>query len=210
VTAQSANYLWAIGALVLAVSALVAQRASIGSILRSLIAWAAIIGLIVIAMTQREQIEALVTTTADRLGLGGQTVEGETVRIAMSEDGHFWARVQLNGYARRMLIDSGATVTALSQETARRAGIKVGEDGFPVVIETANGSVKAERGRVARLAIAGLETRDLSVVVSPAFGDMDVLGMNFLSRLGSWRVEGRTLVLDPRREGQHPPRDTGA
>lgn len=198
---DSANYLWAIGALVLAVSALAAQRASLGTIVRALISWAAIIGLIVIAMTQRDRIEALVTGAADQLGMAGQTVEGDTVRIAMSQDGHFWARVELNGHAKRMLVDSGATITALSPETARNAGIDVGADGFPVVIETANGSVKAERGRVSRVAIGGLVTRDLGVVVSPAFGDTDVLGMNFLSRLGSWRVEGRTLVLEPRREG---------
>ena len=45
--------------------------------------------------------------------------------------------------------------------------------------------------------------RDLPVVVSPAFGDTDVLGMNFLSRLKSWRVEERTLVLTP-----HHPQDS--
>jgi aspartyl protease family protein len=40
------------------------------------------------------------------------------------------------------------------------------------------------------------------VVVSPAFGDTDVLGMNFLSRLKSWRVEDGVLVLVP-----HHPQD---
>jgi aspartyl protease family protein len=29
-------------------------------------------------------------------------------------------------------------------------------------------------------------------------GDTNLLGMNFLSSLESWRVEGRTLVLEPR------------
>jgi aspartyl protease family protein len=48
---------------------------------------------------------------------------------------------------------------------------------------------------VARAEVGDVATRELGVVVSPAFGDSDVLGMNFLSRLGSWRVEGRTLIL---------------
>ncbi|RZL97585.1 MAG: TIGR02281 family clan AA aspartic protease, partial [Sphingomonas sp.] len=39
--------------------------------------------------------------------------------------------------------------------------------------------------------------RDLSAVVSPAFGDVNVVGMNFLSRLKSWRVEDNTLILVP-------------
>ncbi|MGK6319889.1 retropepsin-like aspartic protease family protein [Sphingomonas sp. DT-204] len=197
---DSANYIWALGALVLAVSALMAQRASLGTIVRSLIAWGAIIGLIAIALMYRQQIETVVTAAAERLGLGDQEVVGDTVRITMSEDGHFWARVTLNDHTKRMLVDSGATITALSEETARNAGIKVGGGGFPVVINTANGSVTAERGRAERVSVGGLETHDLGVVVSPAFGSTDVLGMNFLSRLGSWRVEGRTLVLEPKRD----------
>jgi aspartyl protease family protein len=36
------------------------------------------------------------------------------------------------------------------------------------------------------------------VVVSPSIGNLDVIGMNFLSQLASWRVEGRTLVLEPK------------
>ena len=37
----------------------------------------------------------------------------------------------------------------------------------------------------------------LPVVVAEEFGDDDVIGMNFLSRLRAWRVEGRTLILEP-------------
>ena len=36
-----------------------------------------------------------------------------------------------------------------------------------------------------------------SVVSAPGLSDLDVLGMNFLSKLESWRVEGRTLILVP-------------
>jgi aspartyl protease family protein len=48
------------------------------------------------------------------------------------------------------------------------------------------------------LKLGDIVARDLPVVVSPAFGDTDVLGMNFLSQLKSWRVEGRTLILTPK------------
>jgi aspartyl protease family protein len=42
-----------------------------------------------------------------------------------------------------------------------------------------------------------ITARDLKIVVAPGLGDVDVIGMNFLSKLQSWRVEGRTLVLVP-------------
>ncbi len=115
----------------------------------------------------------------------------------MSPDGHFWARVNFGGVSRRMLIDSGATVTALSQDTAVAAGLNVRDALFPMLLRTANGTVRAQTAAVDELRLGNVVARDVPVVVSPAFGNTDVLGMNFLSRLKSWRVEGKTLVLVP-------------
>jgi aspartyl protease family protein len=124
-------------------------------------------------------------------------VAGKEVRIRMGPEGHFFATVSLNGVRRRMLIDSGATVTALSTETAAEAGLKPDLDPVPVVLQTANGAVTAKTATVPELRLGDIVARKLKVVVSPAFGDMDVIGMNFLSKLASWRVEGRTLILVP-------------
>jgi len=198
VTDDTATMLWGIGALVLVVSALTARRLSLGEILRSALGWVAIIGIGWFAFANRDSIAPVLTDVGERLGIGGQSVVGDSVRITMSEDGHFWARVSLDGTERRMLVDSGATITALSANTARAVGLEVGEVGFPVLITTANGRIAARRATVDRVSLGTLDTRNLGVVVSPAFGDTDVLGMNYLSRLGSWRVEGRTLILEPK------------
>jgi aspartyl protease family protein len=194
---QSIDLIWLIGALVLVVSALSVRRLPFGFIVRSLVTWAAIILLAFLAVAHRHELSALFASATAKLGLDEQQVEGRTVRIRMSPDGHFWARVTLNGVERRMLIDSGATITAISDATAAAAGVKPGA-GMPAMIETANGTVAAQRGRIQHLAIGPLETEDLGVVVSSNFGNLDVLGMNFLSRLHSWRVENDTLVLEPK------------
>jgi aspartyl protease family protein len=132
----------------------------------------------------------------DDLGLDTQEVTGREVRIRMARDGHFWAEATVNGVRRRMLIDSGATVTAISESTA--AAARVGRLGaVPVVLKTANGMTPARAGSVEELRLGNIVARDLKVVVSPAFGEMEVIGMNFLSELASWRVEGRTLILVP-------------
>jgi aspartyl protease family protein len=102
-----------------------------------------------------------------------------------------------------MLIDSGATVTAISERTAREAGVDVGRGLAPIVLRTANGTAPAETGAIAELKVGNIAARNLRVVTSPGLGDLDVLGMNFLSKLESWRVEGRTLVLVP----HHPQPD---
>ncbi|PCD03035.1 TIGR02281 family clan AA aspartic protease [Sphingomonas spermidinifaciens] len=189
---QSVELLWGVGALVLVLSGLTARRVSARVIVRNLLGWAAIAGVLFVLFANQDRLALL----AERAGLTGQQVSGDTVRIRQSADGHFYADVRINGVRQRMLVDSGATITALSEDAAQAAGVTA-ESGFPVVLATANGQVQARRGVAATFAIGELETRDLSVVISPSFGDMSVVGMNFLSRLGSWRVEGRTLILEP-------------
>jgi len=103
----------------------------------------------------------------------------------------------IDGVDRRMLIDSGATITALSARTARDADLDTAAGVARIVLQTANGSAPARAGRVNELRVGNIIARNLRVVTSPGLGDMDVLGMNFLSRLQSWRVEGRTLIMVP-------------
>lgn len=126
-----------------------------------------------------------------------QQVVGTEMRVPMARDGHFWVKVRIGDAERRMLVDSGATVTAMSQRSAEAAGLELESPVFPVVLQTANGSIQAMTATAPELRIGNIVARDVPIVVSPAFGDMDVLGMNFLSRLKSWRVEGRTLILQP-------------
>jgi aspartyl protease family protein len=124
----------------------------------------------------------------------------------MASDGHFWVLATVNGVERRMLIDSGATVTALSPQTIRDARIDTGTGFAPVVLRTANGAAPAETGTIDELRVGNIVARNLKVVTSPGLGNLDVLGMNFLSKLDSWRVEGRTLILVP----HHPQPDATA
>ena len=134
---------------------------------------------------------------ADKLGLDDQTVAGGELHVRMSSDGHFWVVASLNGVKRRMLIDSGATVTAISQATARAARVNAGAGLAPVVLQTANGAAPAQTGRLDELRVGNIVARNLRIVTSPGLGDLDVLGMNFLSKLQSWRVEDGTLILVP-------------
>ena len=85
----------------------------------------------------------------------------------------------------------------MTLRTAEQAGIKISESPFPVVLVTANGSVEAQRGTIQSLQVGPMVAKDLPVVVAEEFGDSNVIGMNFLSKLGSWRVEGAEMVLEP-------------
>lgn len=166
---------------------------------------AALIGAVVLAMGQRERFDPYVGRVAAAFGLSAQEVVGKEVRIRMDPDGHFWVRAKIDGVEQRLLVDTGASVTALSAKTAERAGLKTRVEPFSVLLRTANGTIRPDTAEVGELRFGTIVARDLPVVVSPAFGDMNVLGMNFLSRLKGWRVEGRTLILTP-----HNPQDVAA
>jgi aspartyl protease family protein len=187
--------------LVLVGSSLLSRRLRLGDAARMIAGWVLIFAVVLVGYSYRGELGLVAQrVTGDLLGERGQTI-GETLRVPMAEDGHFWVRGRVNGTQVRFLVDSGATTTALSARTAAAAGLNIGESGLPVVIDTANGQVRARRARIETLSLGPIVTRDMAAVVSPAFGEVNVLGMNFLSSLGSWRVDGRTLVLEPHSRG---------
>lgn len=131
------------------------------------------------------------------LGMPEQKVEGAETRIRLARDGHFWVRATLNGQPARFLVDTGATLTAVSPQVAEASRLEVQDMRQPIILKTANGTSEADLATVRELRFGNIVARDLDAVIAPGLGETNVLGMNFLSRLNSWRVEGQTLVLVP-------------
>lgn len=183
---------------------LLARRLAIVRVAVQIATMGALVLLLLTVLGQRAAFDPYIGRVAAFLKLDNQRVVGDTMRVRISPDGHFWVRVRIGDTERRMLVDSGATITAISTRTAADAGISVGGGIVPVLLRTANGTVQAQTGTVDELRLGNIVARDLAVVVSPAFGDVNVIGMNFLSKLKSWRVEDNTLILVP----HHPQEDT--
>ncbi|HEU0133933.1 MAG TPA: TIGR02281 family clan AA aspartic protease [Allosphingosinicella sp.] len=193
---QAASFLYLVGMLVLVASALAVRRIPIGQGLKMFAGWVLIFLAAFVAFTLKDDFMALgKRVLAEGRGQGQVVASGKVLRIRKSLDGHFWVDGEINGESVRFLVDSGATVTSISARTAARADVVTG--GFPVLVNTANGVVQAKRGRADRFKIGEIERRDFAVQASEAFGDTNVLGMNFLSSLSGWGVEGEWLVLKP-------------
>ena len=193
--------LYAVGA---ALFILLIQRIPyVGRIVRFAFSLGLLAFLIFVLLQQAPYQPELARFTA-KLGLDDQRVSGKELRVTISPDGHFWVTASINGVKRRMLIDSGATVTAISERTAREAGIDAGSGLAPVILRTANGTTPARTGSIDELRVGNILARDLKIVTAAGLGNLDVIGMNFLSKLKSWRVEGRTLILVP----NHPQAET--
>ncbi|MFC0203054.1 retropepsin-like aspartic protease family protein [Novosphingobium soli] len=158
------------------------------------------LGLLAAMLLTIAQVTRL-TTGADfalpQLGMERQSVEGGETRVPMQSDGHFWISATINGVKRDFLVDTGATLTAISPDTAREAGLKANPLNRTVLMRTANGTVEAQLATIDELRMGNVVARQIDAVVAPGLGDANVIGMNLLSRLASWRVEGRTLILVP-------------
>jgi len=139
-----------------------------------------------------------------QIGMPAQTVVGDETHIPMRNDGHFWVEADVNGTFQRFLIDTGATITALSTSTAADARVEPKPFRQTVSMRTANGSVQAELATIGELRFGNIVARDLDAVVAPGLDGTNVIGMNLLSRLASWRVENRTLILVPKNPAQPP------
>jgi aspartyl protease family protein len=185
---QTLQVIAAVMMLTLVGSSLLSRQLALGQVARMIAGWLLIFAAVLVGYSYRFELNAVVQRVAgDLLGERGQTV-GDTLRVPMAPDGHFWVRARINGHEQRFLIDSGATTTALSTDAAEAAGLEIERGGFPIMINTANGTVEAQRTRIDRLTLGPIAAKDMAAVVAPAFGDMNVLGMNFLSSLDSWRV----------------------
>jgi aspartyl protease family protein len=192
-TDHSPYVIYYVMALALVLSSLLARKLPLGKAMKMAAAWVAVFaGFFVIfafrsdflAFGQRLKAEAL----------GSAIVDGQEVRIPISDDGHFWAEAKVNGQTGRFLIDSGASVTTISRDMARSAGIPDG--GQQIVVQTANGPAPAVQAYADRLQVQSISRSEFPVDINDR-DQTNVLGMNFLSSLSGWRVEGNYLVLKP-------------
>lgn len=190
---QAAYTLYLVLFLVLVASSLASRRLPIGKTLKMAAAWVAIFALGFAIFSFRSEFTALGSRLkAEAIGTPIQS--GDELRIPMAEDGHFWVEASVNGQSAPFMIDSGASVTTISKSTADQAGI---ETSYRVAeVGTANGSVVMHRARADQFQVGQIARADFPVLVN-AHDDTNVLGMNFLSSLESWRVERNYLVLQP-------------
>ncbi len=190
------SLIWGVVCILLLLSSLAARRLPLGYVAKAAFAWIAIFAALFAMFSFRFEFQAVwERVKSDISGTAGQSVSGEDITIRRQDDGHYWLQLDVNGKPVRFMIDSGATTTAVNADTARETGIEVDMNGYPVFLNTANGRVTAQRVDIQSLKIGTHELGQHDVVVSESFGDTNVLGMNFLDSMQSWKVEGNVMTL---------------
>lgn len=181
-------------AMMLVLSALMVRREPMAKLATYALAWIAIFAAGFILFTFRDNL-GWVWQRVRAEATGEPVRQGRELRIPMAIDGHFWVDGRVNGETVKFLVDSGATMTTIDRRTAEKAGVRIDRAGGQLV-RTGNGFIRVSSGRADELRIGTIERSDFALHVTES-ENLNVLGMNFLSTLQRWGVEGRWLVLIP-------------
>ncbi|MGD9803896.1 MAG: TIGR02281 family clan AA aspartic protease [Hyphomicrobiaceae bacterium] len=170
----------------------------VGGAVRDLLSWTAL-GLILVAgYSYRDELGRIAFRIAGEFSPPGASLSVEqrqagerAVRIRRRGDGHFVARVSVDGASVSMLVDTGASTVVLRQSDARLLGVDTRRLRYTVPVQTANGLAYAAHARLREVAIGSITLHNVDALVAqPGALKESLLGMSFLSRLRSYEFAG--------------------
>jgi aspartyl protease family protein len=172
---------------------LVARQQAVGQILRHAILWGLIFVGVAAAFGLWRDIDS---TRAARLTADG----AGAITIRAAPDGHFHLTLQINSVPVRLIVDTGATQLVLSQADAARVGLDPARLPYLGQGRTANGIVALARVVLADVVLqAGdlvIRDRDVPAFVNDGQLDVSLLGMGYLRRFASIRIERDQMILE--------------
>ncbi|MCA0003508.1 MULTISPECIES: TIGR02281 family clan AA aspartic protease [unclassified Mesorhizobium] len=192
-------WLGAFGALIGA--GLLRSGRPLGAMARNLGAWAAIALALIAGYQYRYELQDFANRVTAGLVPGSPLALGiedghATVTLDKADNGHFEARILINGAPVRTVVDTGATSTVLTSQDAQAAGINPAALDFTIPVSTANGTARAAAVKTNELAIGGIVRKNMPVMVAaPGMLGQSLLGMNFISSLSGFDVRGDRMTL---------------
>jgi aspartyl protease family protein len=125
------------------------------------------------------------------------TSSARIVSIGRDHRGHFKANGRVDGRSVSFMVDTGASVIALTEREAARLGIRPVRNDYTAQVRTANGTVRAAPVTLNSVDVGGLLIRDVRALVVPgdALGE-NLLGLSYLTRLKRFEYSNNKLVLE--------------
>ncbi|UVK37024.1 TIGR02281 family clan AA aspartic protease [Mesorhizobium sp. AR10] len=173
----------------------------LGAMARSLGAWGVIVLVLIAGYQYRYELQDFASRVTAGLVPGSPLALGieeghATVTLDKAGNGHFEARITVNGATIRTVVDTGATSTVLTSEDAQAAGFNPAALSFTIPVSTANGMARAASVRADEVAIGGILRKDMAVMVAaPGALGQSLLGMNFIGSLSGFDVRGDRMIL---------------
>lgn len=119
------------------------------------------------------------------------------VSIPADKTGHFRTELRFNGRKVEGLIDTGATLVAMNETTARKIGISVSRSEFKYDVNTANGKARAAVVRIDSIEIGRIRVDNVdAVVMEDKSLHNTLIGMSLLKQLARFEVKDEVLLLE--------------
>lgn len=128
-----------------------------------------------------------------RLGNPAAPGAAREIVIPVGPGGHFVTEGAINGQAVRFMVDTGATLVALSRTEAQRLGLDL-KGAKLVQTQTAGGVANAQMLPLQRVRVGEIELYEVMAVVTDAPMPFILLGNSFLDRF-QWRRENDVMRL---------------
>ena len=109
-------------------------------------------------------------------------------------DGHFYVTAQVNGASINFLVDTGASVVALTEEDARAAGLDFSPAEYEPIARTANGIAEGKALTLPKVTIEGKEVMEVDAAIVEG-AEQSLLGQSYLSRISGVQMNGDHMVL---------------
>lgn len=173
----------------------------LGDLARNLGGWAVIVLALVAGYQYRYELQDIASRVTAGLVPGSPLALGEadgraTVALDKGTNGHFQARISINGRPILAVVDTGATSTVLTSDDATAAGFNPAALSYTIPVATANGVANAATVRTDEIAIGGIVRRNMTVLVAaPGTLSQSLLGMNFIGSLSGFDVRGDRMIL---------------
>lgn len=119
-----------------------------------------------------------------------------THTLSRSADGHFYANIDVNGASMRMLVDTGASVVALTERDALDAGLTWNPEDVGPVGRGASGTVYGVATTIDRIELGGIAQRNVRAIIIPQGLDISLLGQSFLGGINSVEIANGQMALD--------------
>ncbi|MCB2078490.1 MAG: TIGR02281 family clan AA aspartic protease [Novosphingobium sp.] len=143
---------------------------------------------------QSERLAVAHGGSASDTGITSEWLAGETV-LKRKPDGHFYADVLVEGRDYRLLVDTGASMIALTGDDARDMGLYWEDSQLIPVGRGASGTVYGVPVTIDRVELGGIEARKVKAAIIPEGLDISLLGQSFLSQIDNVRIDGDRMML---------------
>lgn len=115
--------------------------------------------------------------------------------IPKKSDGHYWTPAKVNDRSVRFMVDTGASIVALTYEDARRLGFDPQPEDFKEKITTAGGVVYGAWVLLEEIKIGSVKVENVEAMILKDGLEQNLLGMTFLGELHSYEFRKQQLII---------------